>query len=116
MRSIGRPDTGLWEIRNGWQEQSFTNLISWAGLERLERITQAGHLKSRSLDVTSARRVDAGALLLDRVLVSASHAGLFSEYFIPSTNTQCGNFLQAYSHAGLINAAFAVSPPWSDVL
>jgi GH15 family glucan-1,4-alpha-glucosidase len=29
-RSIGQPDAGLWETRNGWQEHSFTNLMSWA--------------------------------------------------------------------------------------
>ncbi|THJ23660.1 MAG: glycoside hydrolase family 15 protein [Nitrospira sp. CG24E] len=213
MRSIGQPDAGLWEIRNGWQEHSFTNLMSWAGLERLERIKQAGHLSSISLDLTSARIRAAEALLrsvhdgavrngpsdfsydaalaqlpilgypnrqlgestvlqiarelafrhgsddtgffyryvreddfgkpegafvicsfwiaqalarlgrmpeartiLDRVLVAANHVGLFSEHFIPATKIQCGNFPQAYSHVGLINAAFAVSPPWSDVL
>jgi hypothetical protein len=27
-----------------------------------------------------------------------------------------GNFPQAYSHVGLIHAAFAASPEWSDVL
>jgi hypothetical protein len=27
-----------------------------------------------------------------------------------------GNFPQAYSHVGLIHAAFAASPPWADVL
>ncbi len=213
VRSIGQPDAGLWEIRNGWQEHSFTNLMSWAGLERLERIRQAGHLGSISLDLTAARIHAAEALLrgvhggalrngptdfsddaalaqlpilgypnqqlcestvlhitrelalrhgnedtgffyryvrnddfgkpegafvicsfwiaqalarlgrtteartiLDRVLLAANHVGLFSEHFIPATNTQCGNFPQAYSHVGLINAAFAVSPPWSDVL
>jgi len=212
-RSIGQPDAGLWEIRNGWQEHSFTNLMSWAGLERLERIRQAGHLRSISLDLTAARIHAADALLrgvhggalkngpadfsddaalaqlpilgypnrelcestvlhitrelslrrgnedtgffyryvrnddfgkpegafvicsfwiaqalarlgrvpeartiLDRVLLAANHVGLFSEHFIPATNSQCGNFPQAYSHVGLINAAFAVSPPWSDVL
>jgi len=61
-------------------------------------------------------RIPEARSIRDRVLVSANHAGLFSEHFIPSTNTQCGNFPQAYSHVGLINAAFAVSPPWSDVL
>ncbi len=213
VRSISQPDAGLWEIRNGWQEHSFTNLMSWAGLERLERIKQAGHLGSISLDLTGARIQGAEALLrgvyggvlrngptdfsddaalaqlailgypnrelcestvlhitrelsirrgsedtgffhryvrnddfgkpegafvicsfwiaqalarlgriseartiLDRVLIAANHVGLFSEHFIPATNTQCGNFPQAYSHVGLINAAFAVSPPWSDVL
>jgi len=63
VRSIGQPDAGLWEIRNGWQEHSFTNLMSWAGLERLERIKQAGHLASISLDLTSARIRAAEALL-----------------------------------------------------
>jgi GH15 family glucan-1,4-alpha-glucosidase len=187
--------------------------MSWAGLERLERIKQAGRLDSISLDLTSARIRAAEALLrsvhdgavrngpsdlsydaalaqlpilgypnrqlgestvlqiarelairhgnddtgffyryvreddfgkpegafvicsfwiaqalarlgripeartiLDRVLLAANHVGLFSEHFIPGTNIQCGNFPQAYSHVGLINAAFAVSPPWSDVL
>jgi hypothetical protein len=27
-----------------------------------------------------------------------------------------GNFPQAYSHVGLIHAAFAASPSWADVL
>lgn len=212
-RSIGQPDAGLWEIRNGWQEHSFTNLLCWAGLERLERIKQAGHLNGLTMDVMGARIRAAEALLrsahdgavrngpsdlsydaalaqlpilgypnrelcestvlqiarelslkrgaedtgffyryvreddfgkpegafvicsfwiaqalarlgripeartiLDRVLVAANHVGLFSEHFIPATTIQCGNFPQAYSHVGLINAAFAVSPPWSDVL
>ncbi len=213
VRSIGQPDAGLWEIRNGWQEHAFTNLISWAGLERLERIKQAGYLRSISLDLTGGRikageallravrdgavrngpadpsydaalaqlpilgypnrelcestvlhitselalrrggedtgffyryvreddfgkpdgafvicsfwiaqalarlgRVPEARAILGRVLTAANHVGLFSEHFIPATNTQCGNFPQAYSHVGLINAAFAVSPPWSDVL
>jgi GH15 family glucan-1,4-alpha-glucosidase len=213
VRSIGQPDAGLWEIRNGWREHSFTNLLCWAGLERLERVKQAGYLGPLVLDLTGARICAAEALLrsvhdgalrngpsdvsddaalaqlailgypnrqlcestvlhiaralslrrngedtglfyryvreddfgkpdaafvicsfwiaqalarlgrmpearsiLDRVLAAANHVGLFSEHFIPSTNTQCGNFPQAYSHVGLINAAFAASPPWSDAL
>ena len=213
VRSIGQPDAGLWEIRNGWQEHSFTNLLCWAGLERLERIKQAGHLPSVSIGLTAGRIQAEDALLravregavrngptdpsfdaalaqlpilgypnrplceatvmhiarelslrhggeetgffyryvrnddfgkpegafvicsfwiaqalarlgcmeeartiLQRVLGAANHVGLLSEHFIPSTKTQCGNFPQAYSHVGLINAAFAVSPPWSDVL
>jgi GH15 family glucan-1,4-alpha-glucosidase len=212
-RSIGQPDAGLWEIRHAWQEHSFTTLLCWAGLERLERIKRTGHLSSLSLNVTAARIRAAEALLravqddavrngpfdmsydaalahlpilgypnrrlcetttlqivrnlafpaddrktgffyryvreddfgkpeaafvicsfwiaqalarldrtaearaiLDHVLSSANHVGLFSEHFIPSARTQCGNFPQAYSHIGLINAAFAVSPPWSEIL
>ncbi len=213
IRSIGQPDAGLWEIRNGWQEHSFTNLLCWAGLERLERITQAGHLPSVSTGLTAGRIqaedallravregavrngptdptfdaalaqlpilgypnrplcestvtqitrelslriggedtgffyryvrnddfgkpegafvicsfwiaqalarlgwVDEARTILNRVLTASNHVGLFSEHFIPSTKTQCGNFPQAYSHVGRINAAFAVSPPWSTVL
>ena len=41
---------------------------------------------------------------------------LLSEHFVPDTRAQLGNFPQAYSHVGLINAAFAVSPPWNSVL
>lgn len=209
-RSIGEQDAGLWEIRGGWQEHSFTNLLCWAGMERLERIKRAGHLTSISLDLGTERQKAANALVrgvhagavcngpndptpdaalaqlailgypdralcettvlhimnqlslktnsgffyryvreddfgkpdsafvvcsfwiaqalarlgrvkearatLDQVMAAANHVGLFSEHFIPETNIQCGNFPQAYSHVGLINAAFAVSPPWSDVL
>ena len=212
-RSIGQRDAGLWEIRGGWQEHSFTNLLCWAGLERLERIKHAGHLQSISMDLTTERLRAAQALLrsvregavrngpddsthdaalaqlailgypdralcettvshivrelslkqggtdtgffyryvreddfgkpdaafvicsfwiaqalarlgqmadartiLDRVMRAANHLGLFAEHFIPESQVQRGNFPQAYSHVGLINAAFAVSPPWSDVL
>ncbi|MDF0642435.1 MAG: glycoside hydrolase family 15 protein [Nitrospira sp.] len=213
VRGIGQRDAGLWEIRGGWQEHSFTNLLCWAGLERLERIQQAGHLRSIPLDLTAARLQAAQALLkgvqegalrngptdsshdaalsqlailgypdrhlcestvlhivddlamkrdgtetgffyryvrkddfgkpesafvicsfwiaqalarlgrlaearsiLDRVQAAANHVGLFSEHFMPGVNIQSGNFPQAYSHVGMINATFAVSPPWSDVL
>ena len=212
-RSIGQPDAGLWELRNGWQEHSFTNLMCWAGLERLERIKRAGFLTSLSLDL-GAERIRAGEALLRatkagairngphddsydaslsqmsvlgypneslcdattthvarelslqkdgqgtgffyryvrrddfgrpdgafvicsfwvaqalarlgrlaqartilwQVMDGSNSLGLFAEHYVPSTRTQSGNFPQAYSHVGLINAAFAASPSWSDVL
>lgn len=44
-------------------------------------------------------------------LVSYSNAvGLFSEDVDPATGEQLGNFPQTYSHVGLINTAFAISP------
>ena len=41
--------------------------------------------------------------------------GLLSEDIDPSTNALWGNHPQAYSHVGLIHAAFAASPAWSEV-
>jgi len=50
-RSISLPDAGLWELRDGWQEHTFTNLMSWAGLERISRIYRAGYLKDLKINV-----------------------------------------------------------------
>lgn len=209
---VSKPDAGLWEIRNGWQEHSFSNLMCWAGLERIERMREKGFLKDLGFDLTQAKQsaeaairaavkngvlangpkdesFDAGLLLLpilrfpdDKLSVdtvarihaelklgsdelsssflyrylrkddfghpqsaflicsfwlaqalarvgriaearqvfkstmtSANSLGLFSEHYLPSGGGQIGNFPQAYSHVGQINAAFAVSPPWSEV-
>jgi GH15 family glucan-1,4-alpha-glucosidase len=40
--------------------------------------------------------------------------GLLSEDVDPESGTMWGNFPQAYSHVGLIHAAFAASPRWSE--
>jgi GH15 family glucan-1,4-alpha-glucosidase len=53
---------------------------------------------------------------MDVALRSANHLGLMAEHFDPLSSTQLGNFPQAYSHVGVINAAFAVSEPWDEVL
>ena len=45
-----------------------------------------------------------------------SPLGLIAEDIDPKTKRMWGNFPQAYSHVGLIHAAFAASPPWHDVL
>ena len=54
--------------------------------------------------------------IMSQILAGVNGVGLFAEHFVPKTRVQLGNFPQAYSHVGLINPAFAVSPPWSDVL
>lgn len=206
-QQISRPDAGLWEIRNGWQEHSFTNLMCWAGLERVERIMrgrlgwdaskardlayQAIHAavkdgsirngpKDASFDAALSQAAilrfpdlsickntcDAiaenlqcsaeksgfyyryirkddfgspesaflvcsfwlaqayaltgnrarGAQIMNSALRSANPLGLMSEHYEPVLGQQLGNFPQAYSHVGLINAAFALSPPWHEVL
>lgn len=212
-RSISQPDAGLWEARNGWQEHSFANLMSWAGLERASRIRSYNDLTDMPFDSVASRdralvaieaatkdgslrngpkdpSFDAALCLaailrlprdelctatvrdiqkhlalgtsrpdssffyryvrkddfgkpgsafvicsfwvaqalarlgykdeardiLEDAVKAANHVGLLSEHFHPKSRTQLGNFPQAYSHVGLINAAFAVSPPWSEVL
>ena len=54
--------------------------------------------------------------LMDKVHAVFSPLGLLSEDYETSTLRMWGNFPQAYSHVGLIHAAFAASPPWADVL
>jgi GH15 family glucan-1,4-alpha-glucosidase len=50
-----------------------------------------------------------------RLLRYANHVGLFSEDLDPETGEQLGNFPQTYSHVGLINTAFAISPLPEDI-
>ena len=52
----------------------------------------------------------------DRALESLSPLGLVSEDYVPATKRMWGNFPQAYSHVGLIHAAFASLPTWGEVL
>ncbi|MGE3263582.1 MAG: glycoside hydrolase family 15 protein [Bacteriovoracia bacterium] len=51
VKNISRPDAGLWEIRDGWQEHSFSNLLCWAGIERAFSIQKAGYLAELGLDL-----------------------------------------------------------------
>jgi GH15 family glucan-1,4-alpha-glucosidase len=44
-----------------------------------------------------------------------SPLGLLAEDVDPTTGEMWGNFPQAYSHVGMIHAAFAASPSWSEV-
>jgi GH15 family glucan-1,4-alpha-glucosidase len=54
--------------------------------------------------------------LLDATQAMASPLGLISEDFDTATRLMSGNFPQAYSHVGLIRAAFSAAPRWRDVL
>jgi GH15 family glucan-1,4-alpha-glucosidase len=55
-----------------------------------------------------ARRV------LDRLKDVHAPLGLLAEDLDPRSGVLWGNYPQAYSHVGLIHAAFAVSPRWSE--
>lgn len=210
-QTISVPDAGLWEIRDGWQEHTFSNLMCWAGLERIERIQRRGFLKELGFDAGRERqRAEAavnaaikngvlyngprdqtldsalalapvlhfpgsevatatiGAIrktlaadggrgsylyrylrnddfgkphsafvicsfwiaqglsrlgnkeearrVLDDLNLAANELGLIAEHFEPVDRVQLGNFPQAYSHVGLINAAFEASPDWAEIL
>lgn len=61
-------------------------------------------------------RADEARLLLSRTVSQLPPLGLMSEDFDPNLQRFWGNFPQAYSHVGLIRAAFAASPTWLDVV
>jgi len=59
-------------------------------------------------------RAEEARALLERVHDIQSPLGLLSEDVDPTSGVMWGNFPQAYSHVGLIHAAFAASPRWPD--
>lgn len=59
-------------------------------------------------------RFDEARELMQRVDGVQSPLGLLSEDVDPATGVMWGNFPQAYSHVGLIHAAFAAAPRWSE--
>ena len=54
--------------------------------------------------------------VMERVHKAMSPLGLLSEDYETGGLRMWGNFPQAYSHVGLIHAAFAASPRWAEVL
>ncbi len=69
----------------------------------VEALARIGHL-------TESRE------LLSRVHAQLPPLGLMSEDFDPQGGRFWGNFPQAYSHVGMIRAAFAASPAWHEVI
>lgn len=61
-------------------------------------------------------RVEEARELLHRACEQMTPLGLMSEDWETATMRMYGNFPQAYSHVGLIHAAFAASPKWDEVL
>jgi len=61
-------------------------------------------------------RADEAQAIMRQVHAALSPLGLLSEDYDTANLRMWGNFPQAYSHVGLIHAAFAASPRWSDVL
>jgi GH15 family glucan-1,4-alpha-glucosidase len=54
--------------------------------------------------------------ILTRATRAANHLGLLSEHFDTENARQTGNFPQCYSHVGQLNAAFATSASWDEIL
>ncbi len=69
----------------------------------IEALAAAGHREQASA-------------VFDRIHRALSPLGLLSEDHDPVEPRMWGNFPQTYSHVGLIHAAFAASPTWSEVL
>ena len=61
-------------------------------------------------------RLSESRQVLERVCKTLSPLGLISEDYDTTSGRLWGNFPQAYSHVGLIHAAFAAAPAWADVL
>ncbi|CAN5359826.1 hypothetical protein BH09PSE6_BH09PSE6_13580 [soil metagenome] len=53
-------------------------------------------------------RLDDARLLFERLLAIRNDVGLMAEEYEPRARRQLGNFPQAFSHVGLINAAMAL--------
>jgi GH15 family glucan-1,4-alpha-glucosidase len=66
--------------------------------------------------LATAGRLEEAREFFDKIHGALSPLGLLSEDFDPTEPRMWGNFPQTYSHVGLIHAAFAASPQWSDVL
>jgi GH15 family glucan-1,4-alpha-glucosidase len=61
-------------------------------------------------------RIGEAREVMKHVLGTCSPLGLLSEDCETATRRMWGNFPQAYSHIGLIHAAFSASPRWADIL
>lgn len=61
-------------------------------------------------------RLEEARQVFERARAALSPLGLISEDYDTVGKRMWGNFPQAYSHVGLIHAAFEASPRWADVL
>jgi GH15 family glucan-1,4-alpha-glucosidase len=66
--------------------------------------------------LAAAGRRDEARAVFDQIHGALSPLGLLSEDYATAPPRMWGNFPQTYSHVGLIHAAFAASPTWSEVL
>lgn len=55
VKYVAKPDAGLWELRDGWREHSFSNLLCWAGIDRSISIRDRGYLQGSGFDLEKER-------------------------------------------------------------
>ena len=68
--------------------------------ERLREVAQA---------LAAAGRVSRAREVFERATAFVNDVGLLAEEVDPATGELLGNFPQAFSHIGLVNAAWAIS-------
>jgi GH15 family glucan-1,4-alpha-glucosidase len=56
------------------------------------------------------QRTDDARAMYERLLVLRNDVGLLAEEYDPTTRRQLGNFPQAFSHVGLVNTAYNLTP------
>jgi GH15 family glucan-1,4-alpha-glucosidase len=66
--------------------------------------------------LAETKRKEEARALLEQSLSALSPLGLLSEDYDVTGRRMWGNFPQAYSHVGLIHAAFAASPKWLEIM
>ena len=82
-------------------ERGYDQLASREGTFGICSFWAVHHLACRG-DVSAAMR------LFERVCAFANDLGLFGEEIDPESGAALGNFPQAFTHVGLINAAIAI--------
>jgi alpha,alpha-trehalase len=94
----------IWEsvIRNAWSEEAgaFTQCIGSTALDAAFWLAQA---------LALADQVDRARRVFERAAAFANDLGLLAEEVDPESGELLGNFPQAFSHIGLVNAAWAIS-------
>lgn len=109
-------DHGVWEVRGPRRHYVFSKVMAWVALDRAVRIADdlglngdEGAFWVSSFQLAQvlalAGREEEARELFESAVGYAGPLGLFSEQVDPDTGRMLGNFPQAFSHIGLINAA-----------
>jgi GH15 family glucan-1,4-alpha-glucosidase len=88
-------------------ERELPHLVGWRDSAPVR--VGNGAWQQRQLDVYGELRLERARAVFDRAAASVNDVGLLSEEVDASTGELLGNFPQAFSHIGLVNAAWAIS-------